>query len=67
MLPIVTALSSLNFFDLRSASPANNGTATPFMKHAVAATSFSPNHPKHSDSAGVTGESDLAKQLDFLA
>ena len=67
MFPLVSALSSINFFDLRSASPANNGAETPFMKQAVAATSFSPNHPKHSDSAGVSGESSLARRLDFIA
>lgn len=67
MLPLVSALSSLNFYDLRAASPATNNFVTPFMKQAVSSASFNPSHPKHSDSDGVSGESNLARKMDFMA
>ncbi len=70
MLPL-TALNALNVFDLRKSTPSQNvgtqGAVNPFMKEAVAATSYTPNHPRHVDTEGVIGESPLAKRLDFLS
>jgi len=67
MLPLVSALSSINFYDLRSASPANNNSSNEFMKQAVSGAAFNPSHPRHSDSEGVQGVSPLSRKLDFIA
>lgn len=67
MFPQISALSSLNFYDLRAASPSNNNASNEFMKQAVAAATFTPNHPRHADSEGVSGVSPLSIKLDFLA
>jgi hypothetical protein len=69
MFPNVSALNPLNVFDLRKATPANNNTSNvnPFMKQAVAATQYTPTHPRHVDSDGVDGASPLARKLDILS
>lgn len=71
MFPQINGLGALNVFDLRQSSPTEaSGTQTahnPFMKQAVAATAYTPNHPRHVDSEGVIGESPLAKRLDFIS
>ena len=71
MFPLISGLSALNVFDLRKSSPAEasgaQGADNPFMKQAVAAVSYTPEHPRHVDSEGVIGESPLAKRLDFIS
>ncbi|MBR6098686.1 hypothetical protein IKP85_02960 [bacterium] len=69
MFPLISGLGALNVFDLRKSTPAANlsGNDNPFMKQAVASTSYTPNHPRHADSEGVNGVSPLARKLDFIS
>ena len=71
MFPALSAINPLNVFDLRKATPSDNGgvqaAANPFMKQAVASTAYTPNHPRHADSEGVSGVSPLARKLDFIS
>ena len=64
---ISISIKFIKFLRLRAASPATNNFVTPFMKQAVSSASFNPSHPKHSDSDGVSGESNLARKMDFMA